>query len=291
MGAGGSSSCGPVHLNLQFREPLAPASVPWQPQQLLSGLERWLAPPYRPFTTNVAQLGSPGVEGGSGGGMYIAAGVTQGFPAAGNSHGVAGYGNGHSTTNGNGFSSNGSSYDTGLTTSTSGNSWSTLGQQPLNSWDSIGASLDSAPLEQVLSVLRNAKRGLIVLGELPAPEDGMAAAAVATALGWPVVADVLSGLRLHRGTAGSSSGTSNAGQFRGTSSGVAQPQASASASALQGAGLSIIHSMDHILLGDASWWAQLRPDVILQLGPRLTSKRVTQFLVGCGSHTCWARLL
>ena len=41
----------------------------------------------------------------------------------------------------------------------------------------------------------------------------------------------------------------------------------------------VIHHMDHLLLGDRSWWARLKPDVVLQLGAHGTSKRVAQFLV------------
>jgi len=42
-------------------------------------------------------------------------------------------------------------------------------------------------------VLAGARRGLLVLGELPTPADAAAALRVAAALGWPIAADVLSG--------------------------------------------------------------------------------------------------
>ena len=38
-----------------------------------------------------------------------------------------------------------------------------------------------------------ARRGLLVVGELPRAEDAIAALHLATALGWPVVCDILSG--------------------------------------------------------------------------------------------------
>ena len=42
----------------------------------------------------------------------------------------------------------------------------------------------------------------------------------------------------------------------------------------------LVAHMDHLLLGDRAWWAALRPDCVLQLGPHLTSKRLGQFMVG-----------
>ena len=45
-------AAGPVHLNLQFREPLAPVAAPW-PKQALAGTERWEAA-RRPFTAHAA---------------------------------------------------------------------------------------------------------------------------------------------------------------------------------------------------------------------------------------------
>lgn len=41
-----------MHLNFQFREPLAPSAVPWSPQSFLKGLDAWQASP-RPFTSPV----------------------------------------------------------------------------------------------------------------------------------------------------------------------------------------------------------------------------------------------
>lgn len=45
----------------------------------------------------------------------------------------------------------------------------------------------------VLALLRSARRGLVVAGELASPEDAVAARRIGAALGWPVVTDVLSG--------------------------------------------------------------------------------------------------
>ncbi len=52
--------------------------------------------------------------------------------------------------------------------------------------------------------------------------------------------------------------------------------------------------MDHLLLDRATAWPALQPDVVLQLGGRLTSKRLGQFLewaalgdaTRCAALTC-----
>lgn len=50
-------------------------------------------------------------------------------------------------------------------------------------------------VDGVLALLRSARRGLLVVGELGNPEDAVAARRIGAALGWPVVTDVLSGER------------------------------------------------------------------------------------------------
>ena len=42
--------------------------------------------------------------------------------------------------------------------------------------------------------------------------------------------------------------------------------------------LALVHHMDHLLLDRDAAWPALQPDVVLQLGGRLTSKRLGQFL-------------
>lgn len=78
-------------------------------------------------------------------------------------------------------------------------------------------------------------------------------------LGWPVAADVLSGLRVGGAAGGAAAASTHAHP-------VHPP-------------LPLVHHMDHLLLGDKGWWRRLRPDVVLQLGPHLTSKRIGQFMV------------
>jgi isochorismate synthase/2-succinyl-5-enolpyruvyl-6-hydroxy-3-cyclohexene-1-carboxylate synthase/2-succinyl-6-hydroxy-2,4-cyclohexadiene-1-carboxylate synthase/O-succinylbenzoate synthase len=160
---------GPVHLNCQFREPLAPVPVPWD-ERCLQGLEHWETSG-RPFTTHVTAPES-----------------------------------------------------------------SASGEQ------------SAAMVEAVHAVLR-AKRGLILVAELPHPADAAAAVTLAQALGWPVVTDVLSGLRI----------------------GSAPPAGSPAA---------LLTHFDHVLL-EKNVWGDVAPDVVLQLGGRLTSKRVAQFVESC----------
>ena len=40
----------------------------------------------------------------------------------------------------------------------------------------------------------------------------------------------------------------------------------------------LVRHMDHLLLDRDTAWRALQPDVVLQLGGRLTSKRLSQFL-------------
>ncbi|KAK9837268.1 hypothetical protein WJX81_002656 [Elliptochloris bilobata] len=186
-------AAGPVHLNLQFREPLAPVLAPW-PAGALVGTERWEAS-RRPFTAHAA------------------------LPAA---------------------------------------AWGSMGN---------GATF-GGELGEALACLASARRGLLVLGELPSAADAAAALRVARALGWPVAADVLSGVRVGA---------------------VAAPGCPP-----------VLHHFDHLLLDapgaaqshassaadpepapdpdTAALRAALRPDAVLQLGGRLTSKRTQGFL-------------
>lgn len=45
-----------------------------------------------------------------------------------------------------------------------------------------------------------------------------------------------------------------------------------------GQGVQLLHHFDHALLVAEEAWPVLAPDVVLQLGGRLTSKRTAQFL-------------
>ena len=98
-------------------------------------------------------------------------------------------------------------------------------------------------------VLARAERGLLVVGELRSAADRGAARRVARCLGWPVAADVLSGLRV--------------GAHEG--------------------GVAVVHHLD-ALLTDRVLAEGLRPDCVLQIGARLVSKRVAALLAAAAER-------
>jgi isochorismate synthase/2-succinyl-5-enolpyruvyl-6-hydroxy-3-cyclohexene-1-carboxylate synthase/2-succinyl-6-hydroxy-2,4-cyclohexadiene-1-carboxylate synthase/O-succinylbenzoate synthase len=199
-----------VHLNFQFREPLAPSAAAWDSGRFLRGLDTWQGSA-EPYTTQVLNPGAVAAAGSS---------LMQFQPASGNS-----------------------------------------------STNALAAAAAAPELGHVLQLLLTAQRGLIVVGEQPHAGAAAAAVQLAQALGWPVAADVLSGLRV------------------GSSRQQQQQQDGSSGSSSSS---NVLHHFDHVLLGPgaaaagpevASWWGELQPDVVLQLGPRVTSKRINQFMV------------
>lgn len=96
---------------------------------------------------------------------------------------------------------------------------------------------DFGSLVEVLKILMEAERGLIVVGGLHTGEETWAVALLASYIGWPIVPDVLSGLRI-----------GNAFVFGQNKD-------------LQ---LNIIHHFDQILLSKSVADA-ISPDVILQV--------------------------
>ena len=102
----------------------------------------------------------------------------------------------------------------------------------------ISASEDD--FAKVLSSIQKASRGILVLGQLRCERERNAALRLIQALDWPVFADIQSGL-------------SQSGHHQ------------------------IVQHFDLILSAKA-FADQSRPDVILQLGSRLTSKRLLQFI-------------
>uniref|UniRef100_A0A1D2A6W6 isochorismate synthase n=2 Tax=Auxenochlorella protothecoides TaxID=3075 RepID=A0A1D2A6W6_AUXPR len=162
-----AAGAGPVHLNVQLREPLGPVPEPWESTAWLEGLGDW---------------------------------------------------------------------------ATSSRPWSVQLE---------AAACASRLPHSLLAALSTATRGLLVAGELRAPEDRAAALAVSRALRWPLLADVLSGLRV--GATGVPEG--------------------------------LIACGDNILAAqDPGMCTALRPDVVLQLGGRLTSKRISAFLAASSAR-------
>ncbi|MCP4641419.1 MAG: 2-succinyl-5-enolpyruvyl-6-hydroxy-3-cyclohexene-1-carboxylic-acid synthase [bacterium] len=99
-------------------------------------------------------------------------------------------------------------------------------------------------LDHVRGIVESAKQGLLVVGQLTSQAETDAAMSLADALGWPVFPDVASGLRL----------------------GVRQDR--------------VWTYYDQLLLSE-SFRAVYRPDVVLQIGGPVTSKRLEQHLVTC----------
>ena len=99
----------------------------------------------------------------------------------------------------------------------------------------------SAVPDEVLTVLADAKRGVIVAGALPEPRDARAVLELGDTLGWPILPDVLSGFRFG-------------------------PRADG-----------LIGHAD-LLLSSARFRDTHRPDVVLHLGGRITSKRIAEFV-------------
>ncbi|XP_057478284.1 protein PHYLLO, chloroplastic isoform X2 [Actinidia eriantha] len=107
-------------------------------------------------------------------------------------------------------------------------------------------------MAEVLQVIQGANRGLLLIGAMHREDDIWAALLLAKHLSWPVVADILSGLRLRKYL--------NYFEFEKN--------------------FLFIDHLDHSLLSDSvRSWAQA--DVIVQIGSRITSKRISQMLEDC----------
>ena len=104
--------------------------------------------------------------------------------------------------------------------------------------------LDGDAWRAALTRIVGAKRGLLVVGGGSSAADSIAATCIAKTLGWAVAADATSGVRV---------GASARDDVR------------------------VVSMMDYVLVESKTHEA-LRPDVVLQVGSRLTSKRLCQFL-------------
>nr|GFA99744.1 protein PHYLLO, chloroplastic isoform X2 [Tanacetum cinerariifolium] len=102
----------------------------------------------------------------------------------------------------------------------------------------------------VLGIIHGAKRGLLLIGAVFKEDDIWAALLLAKHLQWPVVADILSGLRLRK--------------YKNSISKLNE-------------GILFVDHLDHSLLSaEVKDW--IKADVIVQIGSRITSKRISQML-------------
>lgn len=106
---------------------------------------------------------------------------------------------------------------------------------------------------EVDQVIQNARHGLLVIGAIHIEEEIWAALLLARHLSWPIVTDILSGLRLRKLLTSYPEYEEN---------------------------FIFLDHFDHVLLCDAvRQWVQ--PDVIIQVGSKITSKRVSKMLEEC----------
>ncbi|HWR98006.1 MAG TPA: 2-succinyl-5-enolpyruvyl-6-hydroxy-3-cyclohexene-1-carboxylic-acid synthase [Candidatus Methanoperedens sp.] len=115
------------------------------------------------------------------------------------------------------------------------------GREPLTAYARVATAPDSAGIDRVTALVQGARRGLVVVGALPSERDRDDAATLCERLGWPVAADVRSGLRLGAGPPGR------------------------------------IAHVDQLLLSPKVRGA-FAPDVVLHLGGQPTSRRLAQAL-------------
>ncbi|XP_045833302.1 protein PHYLLO, chloroplastic isoform X1 [Trifolium pratense] len=105
----------------------------------------------------------------------------------------------------------------------------------------------------VLNLIQRANNGLLLFGAIHSEDEMWAALLLAKHLQWPVVADILSGLRLRKLLTSFSDIERN---------------------------FIFVDNLDHALLSDSvKGW--LKIDVVIQIGGRITSKRICQILEEC----------
>lgn len=108
----------------------------------------------------------------------------------------------------------------------------------------------NAQMDKVLKVAQGANRGILLLASIHTVDDIWSALLLSKHLKWPVVVDILSGLRLRRCLHSFSEMEHD---------------------------IVFIDHLDHLLLCDqfSNW---MKADVVIQVGSRITSKRISQML-------------
>ncbi|XP_052198857.1 protein PHYLLO, chloroplastic isoform X2 [Diospyros lotus] len=118
--------------------------------------------------------------------------------------------------------------------------------------NSHGCGNTTSEMAEVLEVIQGANQGLLLIGATHREDDIWAALLLAKHLSWPVVADILSGLRLRKYL---------------TYFDIEED-------------FLFIDHLDHSLLSNSvRCWTHA--DVIVQIGSRITSKRISQMLEDC----------
>ncbi|XP_021292917.1 protein PHYLLO, chloroplastic isoform X1 [Herrania umbratica] len=108
-------------------------------------------------------------------------------------------------------------------------------------------------MEEVLEKIQAVNKGLLLIGAICTEDEIWAVLLLAKSLQWPVVVDILSGLRLRRLLSSFPEVEEN---------------------------IFFVDHLDHALLSDSVRdWVQF--DVIVQIGSRITSKRISQMLEKC----------
>lgn len=117
---------------------------------------------------------------------------------------------------------------------------------PYTRYAEAGHAVDPGEIERLWERLRGVERGLLVAGRVDTPAQGEAVLRLADRLGWPLLPDVGSQMRLGKGAASRH----------------------------------IIGYFDQILGSEAFCQAHV-PEAVLHVGGRATSKRLLQFLARC----------
>ena len=76
--------------------------------------------------------------------------------------------------------------------------------QPITEAQPSTVATGSAGMSALLALITSAKRGLLIVAELTSAQDVLAALSLSRALGWPVVADALSGAHTYTQTGSNS---------------------------------------------------------------------------------------
>ena len=119
-------------------------------------------------------------------------------------------------------------------------------EQPFTRYTETQRAADSEEIARIWAMLRGVERGLIVAGKLDTPAQGEAVVRLADRLGWPLLPDVGSQIRLGKGAVSEQ----------------------------------LIGYFDQ-LLGSESFRASHAPEAVLHVGGRPTSKRLLHFLARC----------